>query len=103
MSPKRQSLWFAAVVMGAFASAPGWAHPGAGIVVDAQGQAYFVHGIRNRIMKLNASGELTTLAELSNPHHLVWNNEGCLYSVGDRDGQVWKISPDGRTTQVYPL
>jgi hypothetical protein len=31
------------------------------------------------------------------------DNQGNVYSVGDRDGQVWKINPDGRTTLVYPL
>src|SRR4029078_11083064 len=84
------------------------AHPGAGIVVDASGQVYFVHGIRNRIMKLVPAAKLTTLVEgeegkkLSNPHHLVLDNQGDVYSVGDRDGQIWKINTDGRTTQVYP-
>jgi sugar lactone lactonase YvrE len=95
---------FASVVVAGAA----WGHPGPGIVVDSRGQVYFVHGIRHRIMKVDAAGRLTTFVQgeegkkLSNPHHLVLDREDALYSVGDRDGVIWKITPDGKTTQVYP-
>jgi sugar lactone lactonase YvrE len=84
------------------------AHPGSGIVVDAKGQVYFVDGLRNRIMKIDAAGKLSVLVsgtmagKLSNPHHLTLDAEGRLYSVGDQDGVVWRIADDGATTRVYP-
>jgi DNA-binding beta-propeller fold protein YncE len=77
-------------------------------VVDARGQVYFVHGERSRILRVDAMGKLTTFLQgeegkkLSAPHHLVLDKEGNLYSVGDRDGGVWKITPEGKSTQVYP-
>jgi hypothetical protein len=84
------------------------AHPGTGIVVDAKGQVYFVHGVRHRIMRIDETGRLTTFAQgedgklLSVPHHLVIDNAGNLYCVGDRDGRVCKITPDGKIEQIYP-
>ncbi len=85
-----------------------WSHPGPGIVVDQQGNVYFVHGILHRIMKIDAVGKLTIFVQgedgkkLSAPHHLVLDRQDNLYSVGDRDGVIWRIAPDATTTQVYP-
>jgi sugar lactone lactonase YvrE len=85
-----------------------WSHPGPGIVIDRQGQVFFVHPVRHRIMKLDASGRLTVFAQgedgrkLSVPHHLVLDAQDNLYSIGDRDGVLWRVSPDGETTQSYP-
>jgi hypothetical protein len=59
-------------------------------------------------MRVDANGKLSVLAQgvdggkLSVPHHLVLDGQDNLYSVGDRDGVVWRIAPDGQTTQVYP-
>src|SRR4051812_44246121 len=84
------------------------AHPGAGIVVDSKGQIFFVHGIRHRIMRIDAAGKLTTFAQgedaklLSVPHHLVIDKEDNLYSVGDRDNRVVRISPAGKVEVIYP-
>jgi hypothetical protein len=67
-----------------------------------------VDGIRNRIVKVDSSGKVTTFVQgeeggkLSVPHHLVLDKRGNLYSAGDRDGVVWKIEADGKTTQIYP-
>ena len=87
---------------------PAWSHPGPGIVVDHAGQVFFVHGVRSRIMKVDAAGKMSIYVQgieggkLSVPHHLLMDSQENLYSVGDRDGVVWRIAPDGRTTQVYP-
>jgi sugar lactone lactonase YvrE len=76
--------------------------------VDRKGQVYFVHGVRHRIMKIDAAGKLSTFAQgedgrkLSVPHHLVLDRDDNLYSVGDRDGVIWKMAPAGALTQVYP-
>jgi hypothetical protein len=85
-----------------------WSHPGPGIVVGQAGQVFFVHPVRHRIMRVDANGKLTVLAQgedghkLSVPHHLVLDGENNLYSAGDRDGVVWRIAHDGQTTQIYP-
>jgi sugar lactone lactonase YvrE len=70
---------------------------------------YFVDGIRHRIMTVDADGKLATFVQgedgktLSVPHHLATDDAGNLYSVGDRDSAVWRISPDAKLTKVYPL
>jgi hypothetical protein len=90
-------------------SSTAWGHPGAGIVVDAKGHVYFVHGIRNRILKLDAAGKLTTWCEgttggkLSNPHHLAFDKNQNICSVGDSDGKICRVLPGGQLEQIYPL
>jgi sugar lactone lactonase YvrE len=97
-------LFFLALLWAPFA----WSHPGPGIVVSQTGQVFLVHPVRHRIMKVDANGKLTILAQgedghkLSVPHHLVLDGQDNLYSVGDRDGVAWRITPDGQTTQIYP-
>jgi sugar lactone lactonase YvrE len=103
LHPICQHLRVVAIAVVALSSRPSSAHPGDGIVVDAEGRTFFVHGGGNRIMKSDASGELTKLAELTNPHRLVMDTDGDLYAVSDREGQVWKISPDGQKKLIYPL
>ena len=84
------------------------AHPGAGIVIDSKGQVYFVHGIRHRIWRLDVAGKLTTFAQgedgkvLSVPHHLAIDKDDNLYSVGDRDNRVVRISPAGKVETIFP-
>lgn len=91
-----------------FVAAPARAHPGPGLVIDSKGQIYFVHGVRHRIMKVDLAGKMSIFVQgedgkkLSVPHHLVIDEQDNLYSVGDRDGIIWKIAPDASTTQVYP-
>jgi sugar lactone lactonase YvrE len=78
-------------------------------LVNGSGQVYFVDGVRHRIMRVDANGKLTTFVQgedgrtLSVPHHLAIDGTGNLYSVGDRDSTVWKISTDAKLTKVYPL
>lgn len=112
MNVARFKCWVLAVLVFSAVATPVGAHPGAGIAVDGHGQIYFVQGgsrDHNRIMKIDAAGQLTTFVEgalgktLSNPHHLLLDKEGNLYSVGDRDSQVLKVTPNGKTTVVYPV
>src|SRR5262245_5443505 len=92
----------------ALAASPAWSHPGPGILVNGTGRVYFVDGVRHRIMGIGADGKLATFVQgedgktLSLPHHLVMDDAGNLYSVGDRDSTVWRISPDAKLTKVYP-
>jgi sugar lactone lactonase YvrE len=100
----RAALLFLALVLAPFA----WSHPGPGIVVDRNKQVFFVYPMRHRIMKVDTAGNLTVFAQgeeghkLSVPHHLVLDAQDNLYSVGDRDGVIWRISPDGSTSRIYP-
>lgn len=79
------------------------AHPGSGIVVDRLGRVYFIAHLR--IMKIDTDGLVAPLEVdrvIGNPHHLAIDRHGNLYTTSDRDGRVWRITPDGETTQVYP-
>lgn len=78
--------------------APAGAHPGSGIVVDRQGNVYFVIGGSNVIMKLDRTGTATafvTDARLRVTHHLVLSKDGGLYTASDDDGRVWHVGTDG--------
>jgi sugar lactone lactonase YvrE len=92
----------------ALAASPAWSHPGPGILLDGTGRMHFVDGVRHRIMTVDAKGKLATFVQgkdgktLSVPHHLAIDDAGNLYSVGDRDSTVWRISPDAKLTKVYP-
>ena len=83
----------------ALAASPAWSHPGPGILVNGTGRVYFVDGVRHRIMRIDADGKLATFVQgedgktLSLPHHLVMDDAGNLYSVGDRDSTVWRFRP----------
>src|SRR3974377_1113087 len=90
-------VFFLSLLMVPFA----WAHPGPGIVIDRKGQVFFVHPVRHRIMRVDTTGRLSVFAQgedghkLSVPHHLVLDSQDNLYSIGDRDGVLWRVSPDG--------
>jgi len=100
----RASLFFLPLLMASLA----WSHPGPGIVVNRNGEVFFVYPIRHRIMKIDAAGKVTVFAQgedggrLSVPHHLVLDRQDNLYSAGDRDGVIWRITPDGATSRIYP-
>lgn len=76
--------------------------------MDKKGQVFFVHPMRHRIMRVDTAGNMSVFVQgeeghkLSVPHHLVLDSEDNLYSVGDRDGVIWRIAPDGTTSRVYP-
>jgi sugar lactone lactonase YvrE len=75
------------------------AHVGTGIVVRKDGAVYFVHGIRDRIMRYK-DGKVTEFAHAAGslgqvPHHLMIY-KGELMTCGDRDGQVCRISSTGK-------
>ncbi len=83
-----------------------WPHPGSGIVVDQEGQIYFVlsGAPHTRIMKIDAQGKVAPFVvdkRLRAPHHLVIDKEGNLYTVSDNDSIVWKITPTSSMTRFY--
>ena len=63
------------------------AHPGAGIVVDAQGQVFFVHG--NSIVRVDAAGSARVILQDTKHkhfyqlHHLFLDAQHSLYTAAD--------------------
>jgi hypothetical protein len=62
----------------------------------------------SRIMKVDADEKLSVFFEdkggqkLRYLHHQVLDAKGNLYSASDGSSQVWRISPEGKASRVYP-
>ena len=82
------------------------AHPGAGIVVDAQGQVFFVHG--NSIVRVDAAGSTRVILQDTEHknfyqlHHLFLDAQQNLYTAADTGSGIWKISADGQLSRFFP-
>ena len=82
------------------------AHPGAGIVVNAQGQVFFVHG--NSIVRVDASGSAKVILEDAQHknfyqlHHLFLDAQGNLYTAADTGSGIWKVTPDEQLSRFFP-
>jgi sugar lactone lactonase YvrE len=75
------------------------AHPGSGILVDRNGNVYFVVLGSSSIMRLGPDRKLVefvTDERLRYPHHLIAGRDGTIYVASDHDGRVWRVAPDGR-------
>lgn len=89
-------------------ASPALAHPGAGLVVGADGAIYFTFGPSHRIWAVSPDGDARIVAEggldqaFRVPHHLVLDAEGNLCTASDAGGLVFKVGPDGALKQVYP-
>lgn len=102
----KRLLSAAAFVLCTLCGTPALAHPGSGVVVDRNGQVYFVVPGQSHIMRIDAEGRLTTFVSddrLRLPHHLVIDEEGNIYTASDDDGVVWRISPDGSMTRFFSV
>lgn len=85
-------------------SARAEAHPGSGIVVDAQGNVYFVVWGANMIVRVDRGGRASTFVadeRLRAPHHLVLGTDGAIYAASDYDGRVWRVGPDGSLREHF--
>jgi len=77
-------------------------HTGTGIVIDKNGKVYYLDALNNRIMVINKQGNVEPFATgINNPHHLILDKKGYLYTADDNSGIVHKISPEGVKTQYY--
>jgi DNA-binding beta-propeller fold protein YncE len=94
---------------------PAFAHPGSGIAVDKQGTVYCVDQMQDRLLKITPDGTVTTLARgvdgegekrqvrFVNPHHLVQDAGGNLFTCGDAGNTgIWKVQPGGEVMRYYP-
>jgi sugar lactone lactonase YvrE len=97
-----QLLCLAGVLVAPFASAG--AHPGSGILVDGNGNVYFVVLGSSSIMRLGADRkvvEFVTDERLRYPHHLISGRDGTIYVASDHDGRVWRVAADGTLKEHF--
>jgi sugar lactone lactonase YvrE len=80
------------------------AHPGSGILVDRNGNVYFVVLGSSTIMRLGPDRkvvEFVTDERLRYPHHLISGRDGAMYVASDHDGRVWRVAPDGTLKEHF--
>src|SRR5262249_40596252 len=110
-----RSLILTALLLNLAAPFPAFAHPGTGIAVAKQGTVYCVDQMQHRLLKITPDGKISTLAggiegegdkrqaRFVNPHHLIQDGVGNLFTCGDGGNTgVWKIQPGGEVTRYYP-
>ncbi|MFN0177802.1 MAG: hypothetical protein ACKVZ0_03315 [Gemmatimonadales bacterium] len=98
----------AALVLGGLGRvSPALAHPGWGLVRDAaRGIVYYTDLVR--VWKIDRTGRRTVAVPDVHTHELRLDAQGNLYGEdlennGDRwRNRVWRLSPDGRLTDVLP-
>ncbi|CAN5727536.1 hypothetical protein BH20VER1_BH20VER1_17250 [soil metagenome] len=82
------------------------AHEAWGIVVDERGQLYFSDVPSNTIWRLTVDRQLEVAARDKHSHALVIDSAGNIYGThhpGEEPVRsVWRLSPDGRLTDVAP-
>lgn len=84
------------------------AHPGAGIVITDDGTIYFAYGPGHRIWKVEPDGAASELviggldSEFRVPHSLYLDDQGRLITASDAGSIVWRITPAGEKTRIYP-
>jgi sugar lactone lactonase YvrE len=80
------------------------AHEGWGIVVDATGGVYFGDIPANIIWRISKEGTLERVAVGKHSHALVLDSAGNVYGTNPHltlpIRSVWRLSPDGRLTEV---
>jgi hypothetical protein len=85
------------------------AHPSSGIVVNPQGDVYFVDERRNIVWKVDGSGRLSRLASNLHSHQLRIDAAGNLYGESVRflphnnswEGSLWKATPKGVVSLIH--
>src|SRR5687767_1617396 len=76
IGPAMKAIWLFPLVMGIFLTAPpSHAHPSSGIVVNPQGEVFFVHSTRG-VAKINADGKLTYIHTSTGGHWLCLDPQG---------------------------
>jgi sugar lactone lactonase YvrE len=106
--PLRIALWLAALLL-LPAAIPASAHPGTGIVEDAQGNIYYTD--LEQVWRLAPDGGRTIAVPRVHTHELHLDSAGNLYGehtwyegeATNRWGyRVWRRTPDGRIGNVVP-
>jgi hypothetical protein len=85
------SLLVAAIIHCCWFADHALAHPGSGIVVDAQGQVFFIHS-GHGLMKIDAQGKLRTIQKIKDGHWLALDAAGSFSRATPKYFQ--RITPD---------
>jgi gluconolactonase len=68
---------------------------------DSKGNIFFTDQPNDRIMEWSVDGKLTTfLQPCGRSNGTCFDSAGNLWACADEHNQLWKISPDGKTTPV---
>lgn len=94
------------IAAGVLSASRGGAHEGWGIVLDATGQVYFGDIPANAIWKISREGNVERVAIGKHSHALVLDSAGNVYGTNPHltlpIRSVWRLTPDGRLTDVIP-
>jgi len=89
--------------------APVSGHLSFNLVVDAEGNVYFLEVFDNSLLKVTPDGKVSELVDLREVspeerlHALAMDRHGHLYVGGYLQEKVWKVSPSGEVSSVYPF
>ena len=90
-------------------SAPPMGHPSHNLVLDGQGNLYFLEIFQNSLMKITPRGEVSELVDLrkiapeERLHGLALGPDGQLYISGYYVNKVWKSSLSGEISIFFPF
>ena len=94
------------ILLLALASFVASAHPGAGIVVDAEGQVSFTCG--GSIVRVDATGTARVILQDAQHvkfyqlHHLFMDAQRNLYTAADTGSGIWKVFGDEKLSRFFP-
>ena len=110
----RRPLWIAPrllwMITAALAlSLPAMGHPSYNLVLDGQGNLYFLDIFQNSLMKITPRGKVSELVDLRGVapeerlHGLALGPDGQLYISGYYVDKVWKSSLSGELSIFFPF
>ena len=87
--------------------APVSGHFSFNLVVDAEGNVYFLEIFNNSLLKVTPDGQVSELVDLrkispeERLHALAVDPDGHLYLGGYLQEKIWRVSPSGKVSTVY--